>query len=171
MLPNWKSHCYHAPVQFEQIGRTLTIINDAPDSQGSWIAWHNHPIHPGRRFQLLGSHDGGHIKIRFFRIQTDYLHGCTLEPGETFTVPPGAALLRVDCRLWGEQGRATFQNIHLVDLPPQKNLSPRPFILEHRNYHLRNIYSSTGHRHPTSHIRNPQSQIRNGVPHEPRHHI
>jgi hypothetical protein len=96
------------------------------------MAWYNQPIHPGRRLQLLGSHEGGHIKIRFFRTQTDYMHGCTLKPGETFTVPAGAALLRVDCRLWGEQGRATFQNIHLVDLPLHNKPSLHPHILEQR---------------------------------------
>ena len=111
---DWISHCYQAPVQFEQNGNTLIIVNVARDSRGSWRAWDEGAGSPGRLYQLRGTLGGGHVRSRFFRAQTDFMHGYLLEPGETFQVPEGATMIRVDCRLWGQAGTAVFQNIKII---------------------------------------------------------
>jgi hypothetical protein len=103
-----------APVQFDRSGDALIIQNDAETSQGTWMAWWDEPIHQGQKYQLLGTNDAGHIKVLFYRTQTDYMHSEILEPGETFEIPEDATMFRVDCRFWGEKGRAIFQGIKVL---------------------------------------------------------
>jgi hypothetical protein len=114
MLTNWKSHCYIAPVQFDRSGDALIIQTDSENSRGSWFAWWDAPIRQGEKYQLLGTHDAGVVKVLFYRTQTDFMFSVSLEPGEFFHIPEDATMIRVDCRLWNEKGRAVFQGIKVL---------------------------------------------------------
>jgi len=127
MLQDFFSHCYIAPVQFDRVDTSLIITNDAATSRGTWMAWWDSAVKPGQIFQLLGTHDGGHIKALFFITQADYMHSVEIEPGAIFEIPEDAAMLRIDLRLWDEQGMAIFKDIDLVEYTePEPDPDPDP---------------------------------------------
>jgi len=136
MLNDFFSHCYVAPVQFERIGNSLVITNDESDARGSWIAWWYTNVKPGQKFQLAGTYEGGQIIVLFFQTHADYLSGRRIEPGEVITVPDSATMMRIDLRLWEQQGKAVFNNIRLDEYyepdPEPEPESVLPEILEDR---------------------------------------
>jgi hypothetical protein len=115
MLQEFFSHCYIAPVQFDRIDQAYIITNDEPTSQGSWIAWWDSAVQSGQKYQLLGKHDGGNIWVVYFLTQSDFFHAEIIEPGQVFEIPENITMLRIDLRLWDEQGKAIFQNIEVVE--------------------------------------------------------
>ena len=142
MLQDFFSHCYVAPVQFDRIDEALIITNDAENSRGTWLAWWDTVVTPGQKFQLLGTHDGGQIWVLYFLTQADFYHAEIIEPGQVFEIPEYVTMLRIDLRLWDEQGKAIFQDINIKeyvepDPEPEPDINPTlpvptPDILEER---------------------------------------
>ena len=125
MLRDWNSYCRVAPSTFERHGNLLIITNDTPESQGFWYAWWDEPVKPGQKFQVFGTHNGGHIAALFFRSDKDFMHSVEVAPGEVFEIPEEATVLRIDCRLWKEQGKAIFDNVHIIEYAePQEEEGP-----------------------------------------------
>ena len=125
MLTNWKSHCWQGPCQFERTDETFIIKNDASNCRGGWICYADEAICPGDQFLLNGSYQLGYISAIWYH-DKEYISGQHIEPGEPFAAPEDKDVnrIRVDLRLWGQEGIATFSEISLERYTPEPEPEP-----------------------------------------------
>jgi len=114
MLINWSNHCYKGPCQFDRDGDTFSVHTDAPDGRGSWFAPYVGDITPGQSLVFYGQKTNGTMMVLFFN-NVDYMDSVEVNNGDIITVPQNINRIRVDLRLWDQQGNAQFTD---VDLEP-----------------------------------------------------
>ncbi len=114
LLNNWRQHCYSGPCEFSREGDNFTIQTDAPYGRGSWYCFLDSTVVPGQQFQFSGQHLGGAM-VALFYSDSEFIKNTPIVDGQIITIPEDINRLRVDLRLWNQQGIAHFQNISLED--------------------------------------------------------
>ncbi len=123
----FRHHTYSGNPLFIQDQNALTIINDDEADRGSWIGRYQGELIPGELFTLAGSWgEIGACALVFELEDETYLTINNAAPGQFFTVPVGAILMRLDARLWRTVGVARFENLDL--LPYAEPPEPEPEI-------------------------------------------
>jgi hypothetical protein len=139
MLTSWRSHCWRGPCQFGRTETSFSIQTDADNARGGWICVADTPVTAGDIFILSGTYHTGTIHALWY-LDGEYLQGSRIEPGYPFMAPEDANRLRIDLRLWNQQGFAEFRNIMLSEYggdlpqdepedPPAEETEPLPVPL------------------------------------------
>jgi hypothetical protein len=122
MTIKWGNHAYKGNPQFSQEGSTLVIVNDDDGDKGSWIGWYKDAFQSGDEFKVVGEWKVGTVNVVWQFDDGSYGGQPISAPDEVVKIPSKVKRLRLDGRLWGKAGRATFD----IDLIPSDGSQPPP---------------------------------------------